>query len=64
MSTELYHLHVSLKILTKENNRIKEANIFLSDRNSLLETQFIEFEKLKIEFQTTMDDILTVLKRE
>ncbi|XP_063935540.1 uncharacterized protein LOC135147084 [Daucus carota subsp. sativus] len=34
MSTELYQLHVSLKSLTKENNRIKEANTFLSDRNN------------------------------
>ncbi|XP_063948144.1 uncharacterized protein LOC135152230 [Daucus carota subsp. sativus] len=64
MSTELYHLHVSLKSLTKENSRIKEANTFLSDRNSALETQFIEFEKLKIECQTTKDDLLAVLKRE
>ena len=64
MSTELYHLHVSLKSLTKKNNRIKEANTFLSDINSLLEAQFIEFEKLKIECQTAKDDLLVVLKRE
>ncbi|GBC54548.2 interaptin-like [Rhizophagus irregularis DAOM 181602=DAOM 197198] len=64
MSTELYHLHVSLKSLTKENSRIKEANTFLSDRNSALEAQFIEFEKLKIECQTAKDDLLVVLKRE
>ena len=65
MSTELYHLHVSLKSLTKENSRInKEANTFLSDRNSAPETQFIEFEKLKIECQTAKDDLLVVLKRE
>ena len=49
MSTELCHLHVSLKSLTKENNRITEANKFFSDRNSVLEAQFIEFEKLKVE---------------
>ena len=29
MSTELYHLHVSLKNLTKENTRIKKANTIL-----------------------------------
>ena len=33
MSTELYHLRVTLKSLTKENTRIKENNVFLSDRN-------------------------------
>ncbi|XP_063936110.1 uncharacterized protein LOC135147188 [Daucus carota subsp. sativus] len=50
--------------LTKKNYRIKEANTFLSDRNGVLETQFIEFEKLKIECQTSKDDLLAVLKRE
>ena len=64
MSTELYHLHVSLKSLTKENSMIKEANTFLSDWNNALEAQFIEFEKLKIECQTAKDDLLAVLKRE
>ncbi|KAL8090553.1 hypothetical protein AgCh_039850 [Apium graveolens] len=37
MSTELYHLCVSLKSLAKENSRIKENNLFLSDRNAMLE---------------------------
>ena len=64
MSTELYHLHVSLKFLTKENGKTKEANKFLSDRNNLLEAQFIEFEKLRIQCQTAKDDLLIVLKRE
>ena len=64
MSTELYHLHVSFKSLTKENNRIKEANKFFTHRNSLLEAQFIEFEKFKVECQTAKDDLLVVLKRE
>ena len=36
LSTELYHLHVSLKSLTKENSRIKDVNTFLSFRNSML----------------------------
>ena len=58
MSTELYHLHVSLKSLTKKNCRIKDAITFLSDRNSMLEAQFIEFEKLKIECQTAKDDVI------
>ena len=48
MSTELYHLRVSLKSLTKENARIKENNVFLSDRNAMLEDQLIELEKIKI----------------
>ena len=64
MSAKLYHLHVSLQSLTKENAGIKEANNFLSNRNSLLEAQFIEFEKLKNECQTAKDDLLTFLKRE
>ncbi|KAK1366164.1 hypothetical protein POM88_041725 [Heracleum sosnowskyi] len=47
MSTELYHMRISLISLTKENTRIKDANQFLSDRNVVLETQFIEFEKMR-----------------
>ena len=47
MSTELYHLHVTLKSLTKENIRIKAANDLLTERNALLETQFIDFEKFR-----------------
>ncbi|KAK1389761.1 hypothetical protein POM88_017939 [Heracleum sosnowskyi] len=64
MSTELYHMRISLKSLTKENTRIKDANQFLSDRNAVLETQFIEFEKMRVECQVAKDDLLTVLKRE
>ncbi|KAK1388365.1 hypothetical protein POM88_016543 [Heracleum sosnowskyi] len=47
MSTELYHLRVTLKSLTKEHTRIKDSNPFLSDRNAVLESQFIEFEKMR-----------------
>ena len=36
----------------------------MSDRNSLLEAQLVEFEKMKVECQTTKDDLLEVLKRE
>ena len=64
MSTELYHLRVTLKSLTKENNRIKDNNVFLSDRNYVLETQFIEFEKMKVECKTAKEDLLAILKRE
>ncbi|KAK1403155.1 hypothetical protein POM88_002760 [Heracleum sosnowskyi] len=64
MSTELYHIRISLKSLTNENSRIKDANLFLSDRNAVLETQFIEFEKMRVECQIANDDLLTVLKRE
>ncbi|KAL8134396.1 hypothetical protein AgCh_009430 [Apium graveolens] len=39
MTNELYHLRVSLKSLAKENTRIKENNLFLSDRNVVLEDQ-------------------------
>ncbi|MGI4673423.1 hypothetical protein ACR2XN_28570 [Klebsiella pneumoniae] len=56
MSTELYHLHVTLKSLTKENARIKAANDVLTDMNALLETQFIEFEKFKRDCQIAKDD--------
>ncbi|KAK1369557.1 hypothetical protein POM88_035649 [Heracleum sosnowskyi] len=64
MSTELYHIRISLKSLTKENTRIKDANQFLSDMNVVLETQFIKFEKMRLECQVAKDDLLTVLKRE
>ncbi|KAK1402487.1 hypothetical protein POM88_002092 [Heracleum sosnowskyi] len=64
MSTELYHMCISLKSLTKENTRIKDSNQFLSDRNVVLETQFIEFEKMRLECQVAKDELLAVLKRE
>ena len=48
ISNELYHLRVSLKSLAKENTRIKENNVFLSDRNAVLENQVIELEKIKL----------------
>lgn len=58
MSTKLYHLRVILKSLTKENTRIKDANLFLSDRNAVLETQFIEFEKMRLECHIAKDELL------
>ncbi|KAK1395993.1 hypothetical protein POM88_005856 [Heracleum sosnowskyi] len=64
MFTELYHLRVTLKSLTKENKRIKDANLFLSDRNVVLETHFIEFEKLKIDCQIAKNVLEAVLNRE
>ncbi|MGI4673559.1 hypothetical protein ACR2XN_29275, partial [Klebsiella pneumoniae] len=64
MSTELYHLHVTLKSLTKENARIRAANDLLTERNALLETQFIEFERIKRDCQIAKDDLECVLKRE
>ena len=53
MSNELYHLHVTLKSFIKKNIMIKVANVFLSDRNVVLETQLIEFEKIKLDCQNT-----------
>ncbi|KAK1369383.1 hypothetical protein POM88_035475 [Heracleum sosnowskyi] len=64
MSTELYHMRISLKSLTNENTRIKTSNQLLSDRNALLETQFAEFEKMRVEYQVAKDDLLIVLKKE
>ena len=63
MSTELYHLRVSLKSLTKENNRIKENNVFLSDRNALLESKLIEFDKVKIQCKTVEDELAESFKK-
>ncbi|MGI4673473.1 hypothetical protein ACR2XN_28820, partial [Klebsiella pneumoniae] len=64
MSTELYHLHVTLKSLTKENARIRAANVLLTERNALLETQFLDFERIKLDCQIAKDDLEAVLKRE
>lgn len=64
MSTTLYHLRITLKSLTKENNRIKNANTFLSDRNAILEEQLIEFEKMRTMCKDVNDELLVVLKRE
>ncbi|KAL8121230.1 hypothetical protein AgCh_018101 [Apium graveolens] len=64
MSTELYHLRVTLKSLTKENAKIKENNLFLSERNNVLESQFIEFEKLRIECKIAKDELTESLKKE
>ncbi|KAK1357212.1 hypothetical protein POM88_050468 [Heracleum sosnowskyi] len=64
MSTELYHMCISLKSLTNENTRIKLSNKLLSDRNAHLETQFAEFERMRVDCQVAKDDLLIVLKRE
>lgn len=64
MSTKLYHLHVTLKSLTKENTKIKENYLFLSERNTVLETQFVEFEKLKIECIIAKEELTESLKKE
>ena len=64
MSTELYHLCVTLKSLTKENAKIKENILFLSERNNVLESQFIEFEKLRIECKISKDELTESLKKE
>ena len=57
MSTELYHLHVTLKSLIKENNRMKENNVFSSDRNVMLESKLIEFDKMKIQCKSAEDKL-------
>ena len=64
MSTELYQLHVSLKSLTKENARIRAANDLLTERNALLEAQFVEFEQLRKDCKIAKEELLVVLKRE
>jgi len=64
MSTELYHLRVTLKSLTKENAKIKENNLFLSERNNVLESQFIDFEKLRIECKIAKKELTESLKKE
>ena len=63
MSTELYHLRVSLKSLTKENNRIKENNLFLSDINAVLEGKLIELEKIKIQCTTVENELAESVKK-
>ncbi|KAL8102655.1 hypothetical protein AgCh_027252 [Apium graveolens] len=64
MSTELYHLRVTLKSLTKEKAKIKENNLFLSERNNVFESQFVEFEKLKIECRIAKEELTESLKKE
>ena len=38
--------------------------MFLSERNNVLETQFVEFEKLKIECKISKDELTESLKKE
>ena len=57
-------MRVTLKSLTKENAKIKEKNLFLSERNNVLESQFIEFEKLRIECKIAKDELSESLKKE
>ncbi|KAL8097255.1 hypothetical protein AgCh_030400 [Apium graveolens] len=63
MSNELYHLRVSLKSLAKENTRIKENNVFLSDRNAVLESQVIELEKVKLKCLTVESKLEEAVKK-
>ncbi|KAL8098464.1 hypothetical protein AgCh_031284 [Apium graveolens] len=63
MSNELYHLCVSLKSLAKENTRIKENNVFLSDRNAVLESQVIELEKIKLKCLTVESELEEAVKK-
>ncbi|KAK1387194.1 hypothetical protein POM88_015372 [Heracleum sosnowskyi] len=64
MSTVLYNLRVTLKSLTKENSRIKETNLLLSDRNAMLEAQLIEFEKMRCVSRNAKKELENVLERE
>ena len=57
-------MRVTLKSLTKENTKIKENNLFLSERNNVLETQFVEFEKLNMECKIAKDELTESLKKE
>ena len=63
MSTELYHLRVSLKSLTKENNRIKENNLFLIDRNAVLEGKLIDRDKVKIHCTNVENELVESVKK-
>ncbi|KAK1401563.1 hypothetical protein POM88_001168 [Heracleum sosnowskyi] len=64
MFTVLYNLRVTLKSLTKENSRIKETNLLLSDRNAMLEAHLIEFEKMRCVSRDAKQELEKVLKRE
>ncbi|KAK1397672.1 hypothetical protein POM88_007535 [Heracleum sosnowskyi] len=64
MSNVLYNLRVTLKSLTKENSKIKETNLLLSDRNAMLEAQLIEFEKMRCVSRDAKLELEKVLKRE
>ncbi|KAL8114230.1 hypothetical protein AgCh_021184 [Apium graveolens] len=57
-------MRVTLKSLTKENAELKENNLFLSERNNVLESQFIDFEKLRIDCKTAKDELTESLKKE
>ncbi|KAL8089122.1 hypothetical protein AgCh_038775 [Apium graveolens] len=50
--------------LTKENAKIKENNLFLSERNNVLESQFIDLEKLRIECKIAKEELTESLKKE
>ena len=50
--------------LSKENAKIKENNLFLSERNNMLESRFIEFEKLRIKCKIAKDELTESLKKE
>ena len=47
ISNELYNLHVSLKSLTRENDRIKNTNELLLERNALLEKELLTLGKMQ-----------------
>ncbi|KAL8093464.1 hypothetical protein AgCh_035369 [Apium graveolens] len=63
ISNELYHLRVSLKSLAKENTRIKENNLFLSDRNAVLEGKVIGLEKIKIKCLSVESELEESVKK-
>ncbi|KAL8125852.1 hypothetical protein AgCh_013232 [Apium graveolens] len=62
MSNELYHLRVSLKSLAKENTRIKENNVFLSDRNVVLEDQLESEQEVIKAWKTSRDVSVQIAK--
>ena len=64
MSNELYNLHISLKLLIKENTTIKDTNDLLLKRNALLENELLLLEKCKKECQIAKDELILSLKRE
>ena len=64
MSNELYNLHVSLKLLNKENSRLKGTIESIYERNSWLENELVAMERLKTENQDSRDELVRSLQRE
>lgn len=47
MTNDLYHAHVTIKTMTKENTKLNKELVTVRDRNVVLEQQLIELENAK-----------------